>query len=73
MLTINMSNGMNAQYSIPDDATDFLNDFFDSARDIVIDEAYTDIISNLLTDLFENKLPKDGVISEEELNDLIET
>ena len=73
MLTVNMSQGTNAKYNIPDDVTDFLNDFFDSARDIVIDEAYTDIISNLLTDLFENKLPKDGVISEEEINDLIET
>ncbi len=72
MLTVNMSQGSSMQYNIPDDVTGFLNVFFDNAKDIVVDEAYIEIISNLLTDLFENKLPKDGVISEEEVNDLIE-
>ena len=73
MLTVNMSQGPDLQYSIPEDVTDFLKAFFDNAKDIVVDEAYNDIIANLLTDLFENKLPKDGAISEEEINDLIET
>ena len=72
MLNVNMSQGVEAQYNIPDDVAEFINDFFDNAKDIVIDEAYIKIISKLLTDLFENKLPKNGVISEEEVNDLIE-
>ena len=72
MLNVNMSQGVEAQYNIPDDVAEFINDFFDNAKNIVIDEAYIIIISKLLTDLFENKLPKNGVISEEEINDLIE-
>ena len=73
MLTVKLSQGTEVQYNVPSDAISFLHDFFDNARDIVIDDAYNDIISGLLSDLFENKLPKDGVVSEEEINALIET
>ncbi len=72
MLTVKKSQGTEAQYNIPDDITVFLNDFSDNARDIVIDEAYNDIIFHLLSDLFKYKLPKEGVLSEEEICDLIE-
>lgn len=72
MLTVKLSQGAETQYNIPDDITDFIKDFSDNARDIVIDKAYNDIIFNLLSELFENKLPKDGVLSEEEVCDLIE-
>lgn len=71
MLTINMSHGTDAQYSIPDDVADFVNDFSENARDIVVDDAYNGIINELLTDLFNNKLPNDGQVSEDDINDLI--
>lgn len=70
MLTIKENN---AQYNIPDDVDDFVKDFFETAWDIVVDDAYNDIITNLLIDLFTKKLPADGEISEEEINDMIHT
>ena len=70
MLTIKETN---AHYNIPDDVDDFVKDFFETAWDIVVDDAYNDIITDLLTDLFTKKLPADGEISEEEINDMIHT
>ena len=70
MLTVKETN---TQYSVPDDEVDFVNDFLESAKEIIVDDAYNDIISNLLTELFNNKLPRDGEISEEEIYNLIHT
>ena len=71
MLTVNMTQGSDVQYSIPDDVTDFINDFTENAKDIVVDDAYNGIIIDLLTELFNNKLPSDGEVSEDDINDLI--
>lgn len=73
MLTVKRSQGTEVQYNIPADSIKFLNDFIDNARDIVIDESYNGIISELLSELFACKLPRDGVISEDEINELIKT
>ena len=70
MLTIKETN---AQYNSPDDVADFVDDYFETAREIVVDDSYNEIITNLLTGLFNNKLPSDGEISEDEINDLIHT
>lgn len=70
MLTIKETN---AQYSIPADVADFVEDYFDVAKDIVVDDAYNEITVQLLIDLFNNKLPSDGEISEDEISDLIST
>ena len=70
MLTIKETN---TQYSVPDDEVDFVNDFFESAKEIIVDDAYNEIISDLLTELFNNKLPSDGEISEKQIHDLIQT
>ena len=73
MLIVKTLQGTTKRYNGSDDVADFLDDFFDNARDIVVDEAYNEIISELLSDLFEHSLPKDGEITEEEINDLIES
>lgn len=70
MLTIKETN---TQYSVPDDASHFVNDYFENAKEIIIDDAYNEIITDLLTNLFNNKLPADGEISEDEIYDLIHT
>ncbi|GEM_PF-6735236 len=49
MLTVKETN---TQYSVPDDEVDFVDDFFESAKEIIVDDAYNSIISNLLTELF---------------------
>lgn len=70
MLTVKETN---TQYSVPDDEVDFVDDFFESAKEIIVDDAYNNIISNLLTELFNKKLPSDGEISEKEIYNLIQT
>ena len=70
MLTVKETN---TQYSVPDDEVDFVDDFFESAKEIIVDDAYNNIISNLLAELFNKKLPSDGEISEKEIYDLIQT
>lgn len=64
MLTVKETN---TQYSVPDDEVDFVDDFFESAKEIIVDDAYNSIISKLLTELFNKKLPRDGEISEKEI------
>lgn len=73
MLTVKMSNGTEVQYDISSDVNEFVEDFTEGARDIVVDDIYYEIVNDLLTDLFENKLPEDGEISEEEIEGLIGT
>ena len=70
MLTVKETN---TQYSVPDDEVDYVDDFFESAKEIIVDDAYNNIISNLLTELFNKKLPSDGEISEKEIYNLIQT
>ena len=73
MLTINMSSGMDEQYDISTDVEKFVEDFSDIARGLIVDDAYYEIINSLLTDLFNNKLPADGEISEKEIGELIDS